>query len=98
MIWPDHHEQRCFLFGGGHRALDYAREQSAILPAGSERDRAYEEYLRARKFLWNAMIGRVVCGEGDKDTEDIWVVGGEETSTIDFEIMLSKAKPGRQRA
>lgn len=64
-----------------------ACEKAAILPCVPERQKAH---LSARKFLWSEMIGRVVCVEGEKDTQDIWVVGVEETFTTDFEIMLDR--------
>ena len=92
VLWQDRREQRCTLFGGGHKALDFAREQSALLPAGPKRDKAYEDYLSARKFLWRDMIGRVVSVAGSNDPQNIWVVGVEETSTTDFEIMLDQCK------
>ena len=88
VLWHNYDEQRCLLFGGSHKALTMACEKAAILPCSPERHQAYEDYLRARKFLWSEMIGRVVCVEGEKDPQDIWVVGIEETSTTNFEIML----------
>ena len=92
VTWADRSEQRCLYFGAGPQALEYAREKAASRPGGPEREQAYKEYLRCRKYLWSEMIGRVVCVEGDKDPQDIWVVGVEETSTTDFEIMLDRHK------
>ena len=48
--------------------------------------------MRCRKYLWRDMIGRVVTVSDDKDVSDIWVVGVEETSTTDFEIMIDRHK------
>lgn len=90
VLWQNDTEQKCLLFGGSQKALTMACEKAAILPCGPERQKAHEAYLSARKFLWSEMIGRVVCVEGDKDPQDIWVVGIEETSTMDFEIMLDR--------
>lgn len=92
VTWADRSEQRCLYFGAGPQALDYAREEAASHPAGAKREKAYEEYLRCRKYLWRDMIGRVVTVSDDKDVSDIWVVGVEETSTTDFEIMLDRHK------
>ena len=41
VLWEDHQEQPCLLFGGGHQALDRAREKSALLPSGPEREKAH---------------------------------------------------------
>lgn len=90
MTWADREEQRCLYFGAGPKSLEYAREQAASLPAGAKREQAYEEYLICRKYLWRDMIGRVVTISDNKDSGDIWVVGVEETSTTDFEIMLDR--------
>lgn len=92
VTWADREEQRCLYFGAGPQALEYAREKAASHPAGAKREQAYEEYLRCRKYLWRDMIGRVVTVSDDKDVSDIWVVGVEETSTTDFEIMLDRHK------
>lgn len=81
------------LFGGSYKALTMICEKAAILPCGPERQQAHENYLSALKFVWSEMIGRVVCVEGEKDPQDIWVVGIEETSTTNFEIMLHHHRP-----
>ena len=90
VLWHNGIEQKCLLFGGSRKALTMACEEAAILPCGPQRQKAHEAYLRARKFLWSEMTGRVVSVEDDKDPQGIWVVGVEETSSIDFEIMLNR--------
>ena len=92
VLWSNGVEQRCLLFGGSAKSLDHLRENAAILPEGTARQKAHEEYLEARKYIWSEMIGRVVWVGDSKDPNDIWVIGIEETSTVAFEMMLSKAQ------
>jgi len=92
VLWSNGVEQPCLLFGGSAKSLGRLQENAAILPDGPVRQKAHEEYLEARKYLWSEMIGRVVWVGDGKDPNNIWVVGIEETSTVDFEIMLCKSR------
>lgn len=81
-------EEPCLLFGGSAKALDDLREHAALLPCGPARKKAHEAYLKARKYLWGEMVGRTVSVEGGGNAQNnIWVVGIEESSTVEFEIM-----------
>lgn len=72
------------------------------MPRGPERGAARDAYLAARKFLRAEMIGRGLAVE--PETPDpvpgapiVWILGVEETSTIEFEIALaSAARHGRR--
>lgn len=91
VLWQNGVEEPCLLFGGSANALDDLREHAALLPCGPVRQKAHEAYLKARKYLWGEMIGRVVSVEGGgKAQNNIWVVGIEESSTVEFEIMLAR--------
>ena len=98
VLWADDTTDDCWAFGLGQETLDKRRERSAILPVGPEREKAYKEYIEARKFILNEMIGRVVSVAGGGETQDhVWVLGVEETLTIDFEIMLDKARNSKRK-
>jgi len=75
--------------------LAVPREHAAFLPCGPARQKVHEAYLKARKYLWGEMVGRTVSVEGGGDAQNnIWVVGIEESSTVEFEIMLAREQVG----
>lgn len=95
VLWSDGTEEPCLWFGGGPKALDSLREHAAILPQGRSRERAHQDYLKARKYIWEEMIGRVISIEGGGEDEyHVWVVGVEEALTADFEIASARASCG----
>lgn len=93
VLWSDGTEEPCLWFGGGPKALDILREHAAILPQGASRERAHQDYLKARKYIWEEMTGRIVSIDGGgKDEYHVWVVGVEETPTAEFESALYSTK------
>lgn len=91
VLWSDSTEEPCLWFGGGPKALNILREHAAILPQGASRERAHQDYLKARKYIWDEMVGRVVSIEGGgKDEYHVWVLGVEETSKAAFELASAK--------
>ncbi|WP_194098758.1 hypothetical protein [Marivivens aquimaris] len=95
VLWQNGTEEPCLLFGGSSKALDDLREHAALLPCGPARKKAHEAYLKARKYLWGEMVGRTVSVEGGGNAQNnIWVVGIEESSTVEFEIMLARGQVG----
>ncbi|MFC6199108.1 hypothetical protein [Ponticaulis profundi] len=91
VLWQNGAEEPCLLFGGSAKVLENLCENAALLPCVPVRQKAHQAYLKARKYLWSEMVGRVVAVKGGGKAENnIWVVGIEESSTVEFEIMLAR--------
>lgn len=92
VLWSDGTQEPCLWFGGGPKALDILREHAAILPQGASRERAHQDYLKARKYIWEKMLGRIVSIEGGGEDEyHVWVIGVEESPLVNFEFARAKA-------
>ena len=73
-------------------------ERAAMLPCGPERAQFREKYLRARKYLFQNMVGRLLLIKPTGPAGAIlgspdWVIGIEEASLLDFDTATADASP-----